>query len=159
MGMEAMLIGTGISAVGSLRAGRQKQEAYEMEARAKKAQAVQVDISAERDIELLTRRYNRTKSAQISAFGRSGVQLSGSPLIQLEETAANAYDDVLAVKTAAAYRKSTLLTEAGFSSVLGSQALDASYFDAAGGILTGIASNPYVYDRRSKGSIGDADYS
>lgn len=148
MAQAALIIGTGLSVMGSLRSGQQKQEAYEFEARAKQAQAAQVDISAQKDIEILDRRARQFRGAQLSAIGRSGVQVSGSPLLQLEETAANAYDEMQSIRRAAAYRKSTLLTESRFSSILGDQAREASYYDAAGGILSGIARNPYVYDKK-----------
>lgn len=148
MGAAALAIGTGIQAYTSIKGGMDKKAAYAMEAKAKESQAAQVDIAVNHDVDLLERRYAKTRGAQISAFGRSGVQLSGSPLAQMEETAANAYDEINAIKAAGAYRKSTLLTEGQYSNVMGKQAEDAGYWGAAGSVLSGVSKNPYTYDSK-----------
>jgi hypothetical protein len=137
MSAAALAIGTGLSAYGSYRSGVDKKNAYEFESNAKMAQAAQVDIAANREIELTQRRYERVRSSQISSFGRSGVQLSGSPLLQLEETAANAMDEIRTIKEASRYRKSTLEIESGLSSALGDQAERAGMLGAGSSILTG----------------------
>lgn len=148
-------IGAGISAYGALQQGESQKQAYEMEAAAKRAQAAQVDIAANREIELTERRAEKTRSAQMVAFGGSGVMANtGSPLEIMEQTAANAAEEVLAIRNAAKYRKGSLLTEAGISQYLGGQAEDASYFNAAGSILGAASSNPYTYDRKtSRGNL------
>jgi hypothetical protein len=148
MSAAALAIGTGLAAYGSIRAGQSKAAAYEMEAKAKVSQAAQVDLAAAREIELTERRYQQTKSAQITAIGRSGVQISGSPLLQLEDSAANAFDEIQSIKQAAAYRKQTLQDEAGMSRFLGNDAEMAGYINGASSILTGISQNPYMYDQK-----------
>jgi hypothetical protein len=154
MAAAALILGTGISAYGAIKSGQEKKRAYDMEAQAKVAQAAQVDLAANREIELTERRYERTKSAQISAFSRSGVELSGSPLLALEESAANAFDEVRSIQMAASYRKSTLGDEARISSFLGNEAEEAGYLSGAGSILTGVSQNPYLYDRgKSKSAV------
>lgn len=141
------LIGAGISAYGALQQGAAQKTAYEMEAAAKVAQSAQVDIAADREIALTKRRLERTQGAQLVAFGKSGVlATTGSPLEQMEEAAALAADEMTAIRGAANYRKGTLLTEAGLSRYLGGEAEDASYYNAAGGILGGVSKNPYLYD-------------
>jgi hypothetical protein len=140
-------IGMGIGALGALNQGQVQKNAYELESAAKKAQAAQVDISADREIELTKRRLEKTQGAQMVAFGRSGVQATtGSALEQMENTAAEAMDEMNAIRNAARYRKDSLLNEASISSYLGEEAENASYYNAAGGILSGISSNPYMYD-------------
>lgn len=150
MGAEALIIGTGISAFASISSGMSKKEAYEMEAAAKQSQAAQVDLSAGREIELTQRKYERTKAAQIASFGKSGVTLSGSPLMFLEESAAEAFDEIRSIQDAASYRKSTLQSEAMMSRSLGEDAELAGYLSGAGSILTGFAKNPYTYDRKEQ---------
>lgn len=135
-------IGAGISAMGALQQGQAQKNAYEMEAAAKKAQGAQVDIAADREIELTRRRLEKTQGAQAVAFGKSGVQVgTGSPLEIMEETAANAVDEMTAIRNAAKYRKGSLLTEAGLSQYLGQQAEDASYYGAGGSILGAFGGN------------------
>lgn len=141
-------IGMGISAYGALQQGEAQKNAYEMESAAKVAQAAQVDIAADREIELTRRRFEKTQGAQMVAFGKSGVQAtSGSALEILENTAAEAMDEMNAIRNAAKYRKGSLLNEASLSMYLGSEAEEASYYNAAGGILGGLSKNPYLYDR------------
>lgn len=146
MAAAALAIGTGLSAYGAISSAQAKKTAYEIEAQAKESQAEQVELSARREIELTDRRYNRTKNAQLVAFGRSGVQLTGSPLLIMEESAADAFDEIESIKQAAAYRKQTLRTEAGLSRYLGDEAELAGYLSGATSILTGVAKNPYSYD-------------
>jgi hypothetical protein len=148
MSGEALAIGTVLQAYGSIRSGQSKSEAYQLEARAKEAQSAQVDIAANREIDLTRRRYDRIKSAQISAFGRSGVQLSGTPLLMLEESAANAFDEIRTIESAARYRKQTLMTESELSRFMGDDAEVAGMLSGASSILTGFSKNPYIYDRR-----------
>jgi hypothetical protein len=146
MSAGALILGTGLSAYGSMRSGKSKSAAYGLEAQAKEAQAGQVYIAENREIELSERRYAKTRSAQLSAFSRSGVELSGTPLMIMEESAADAFDEVESIKAAARYRKSTLRTEAGLSRFMGNEAELAGYLSGASSILTGISRNPYFFD-------------
>jgi hypothetical protein len=159
MAAAALAIGTGLAAYGNIRAGESKKAAYELEASAKESQAQQVELAAAREIELTQKRYNRTKSAQIVAFGKSGVLLQGSPLMLMEESAADAYDEMQSIRMAADYRKSTLRTEAGLSRFLGDEAELSGYLSGASSILTGVASNPYLYDSARVGVSTDKPWS
>jgi hypothetical protein len=132
----------GLGVMGSMQQGQAQKTAYEAEAMAKRAQASQVDIAADREVALTRRRLDRTQNAQMVAFGKSGVlATTGSPLAMMEETAAQAFDEIQAIKGAARYRKSTLLTEADMSQYLGLQAEEASYYGAGGSILGGMKGN------------------
>lgn len=147
MAAAALILGTGLSAYGAISQGQAKKTAYELEAGAKEAQAAQVELSARREIDLTERRYERTKAAQLVSFGKSGVQLSGTPLMLMEQSAADAFDEINSIKQAAAYRKQTLGTEAGLSRFLGDEAEMAGYLSGTSSILTGVTKNPYSYDR------------
>lgn len=150
------IIGGSIAAIGFLNQGQTQKNAYQFETAAKTAQAAQVDIAADREIELIKRRAEKTQAAQMVAFGKSGVlATTGSPLMLMEQTVADAMDEITATRNAANYRKSTLFSEAGLSSYLGQEAEDASYYNAAGGILTAFSGNPYVYDapRKTGGNL------
>lgn len=155
MAAAALVLGTGIAAYSSMRQGDAQKEAYEMEAAAKRAQGAQVQIAADREVELTQRRMERTQNAQLVAFGRSGVlATSGSPLAQLEDTAANAMDEITAIRNAAKYRKGSLLTEAGLSEFLGGEAQTAGQLNAFSSILQGAGKNPYMYDSKTTSSGG-----
>lgn len=155
MSAAALAIGTGISTYASIAGGEAKKSAYELEARAKENQSAQVELAAQREINLTQRRYERTRDAQFAAFGKSGVQLSGSPLLLMEESAADAFDEITSIRQAADYRKQTLSTEAGLSRFMGDQAELAGYLSGATSILTGVSKNPYAYDSgKSSDSFG-----
>lgn len=158
MSAAALAIGTGLSAYGNITAGEAKKEAYEMEARAKVSQAAQVGMAADREVELTERRFRLNQSAQMVAFGRSGVQATaGSPLMMMEESAAQAFEEIHSIRQAERYRKSTLYSEAGMSRRMGDDAELAGYLSGAGSILTGFAKNPYSYDAPRMGG-DDEDF-
>lgn len=146
----ALGIGTAIQAYGSLQQGAQKQQALIAQAANKRSQAAQVEVAANREIDLTQRRFEKVKSAQISAFGRSGVQISGSALEVLEDTAANAFDEIQSIRDAAAYRKQVLGTEAQYSDILADQAMEAGQLGALGSVVDAFAKNPYSYDKKVK---------
>lgn len=147
-----LAVGTGVQAYSAYKEGQDKKYAYEMEAGFKRNQAAQVELAANREIDLTVQRGEKIKHAQLSSFGASGVMAtSGSPLLIMEETVGSVVDETLAIRRAADYRKSTLLTEAGLSSKLGDDAETAGYLGAAGSVLTGVSKSPYMYDAPRKG--------
>lgn len=149
--MEAAIlaVGTGISAYSAYKKGQDEKQAYQMQAGFKRQQAAQVELAALREIDLTNNRADKIKSAQMVALGGSGVAAtSGSPLLMLEDTAAEAFDEVQAIKQAAAYRRKTLRQESELGLMLGDQAEEAGYLGAAGSVLTGVSKNPYTFDRK-----------
>lgn len=137
MAVAALAIGAGISAYSSYEAGIEKQQAYELSAQSRRAQAAEVQIGADREIQLTRQRADMIKGAQISAVGSSGTTLAGTNLLQLEQNAKNAYDQVASIQQAAGYRGSTLLVDAGQDQVLGHQAYNAGQLNAFGSVVGG----------------------
>lgn len=159
MAAAALAIGTGIQMYGSYKSGMDKQAAYEAEAANKVAQAAQVEIAANREIELTGERFRRYAGAQKMAFSRSGVQLgTGSPLEVLEQTAADAMGEIISIRNAANYRKTSLLTEGIYAREFGQQAADAGILGAIGAGFSGIGKNPYLFDspRVTTPSVGSS---
>lgn len=148
MSGAALVVGQGIQAFASMKQGADKRRAYLADAENKRAQAAQVDIAANREIDLAQRRADKVKSAQITAFGRSGVQLSGSALFMLEESAANAISEINSIRDAADYKKKSILTEADYAEILGEQAFTSGFLGALGSGVSAFAKNPYSYDRK-----------
>jgi len=145
----ALLIGAGLQAYSAIKSGEEKKAAYQTEAFLKQRQAAQVDLAVQREIELTRQRAEIVKGSQLSSFGRSGVQATaGSTLIEMENTAANAASEMMAIRQAGEYRKNTLLDEASFSDSLGKEAADAGYFSAGQSVLTAASKNPYSYDAK-----------
>lgn len=152
MAAAALAIGAGLSAYGSMQAGAERGDAYRADAAAKRAQAAQVEISARRQLQLTQRGFERLRGAQQAAFGSSGVQVgTGSPLAEMEFTAANAMDQLTDIRNSANYRKTSLLTESGYNEVLANQAEDAGTLGALQAGLGFFSRNPYSYDQRRGG--------
>lgn len=154
-GTAVMIGGQLLQGVGAYAHGQDQAAMYRMEAAAKRAQAAQVQVAADREEAISERRYDKVRNAQLAAIGASGVQLRGSPLAQMEETAANHVSDVLAIRSAAGYRKSTLLTEGMLSDYASSQAESAGFLGFLGAGLGAVSKNPYTYDS-GKASRGTA---
>lgn len=143
-------IGSAISAYGSYEGGVQKQQAYEFEASSKRAQAAQIQIGADRQTEVLGRQYEVIHGAQVSAYGHSGVSAtSGSPLLAMEQTKANAMERIQAVNAAALYNKNTVLQEGAQDQVLGNQAYNAGVMGVFTSMFGAVSKNPYSYDQPS----------
>ncbi len=126
----------------------QKRDAYQVQAQQKRAAAAEVQIGADREIQLAQESAARTKAAQIVSFGKSGVSVSsGSPLAVLEQSASHAFDQVNSIQQAADYRKSTLDIDAQQSMILGDQAYDAGVLGVFGAGLGAIGKLPQIYDQ------------
>ncbi len=131
-------IGMGLGAYGSMSQGLDQQAAYEAQAANKRAQAAEVEIAADRELELTERRGKEVQGAQAMAFGRSGVQVgTGSPLEIMEQTAADTASEMSAIRHAASYRNLSLLTEGLYSQGLGDQAMKAGFIGAGTSIVNG----------------------
>lgn len=132
-------IGMGLGAYGSMAGGMDKNAMYQAEAAGKRAQSAQVQIAQDREVALTEERFQMVRGAQLTAFGKSGVSAStGSPLEQLEITAANAAGEIQAIKQAGQYRKTSLLTEGMYSEMAGEQALNAGFIGSLSSIVGGV---------------------
>lgn len=145
-----MIGGQLVQGLGAYQAGQDQAYGFRMSAAAKRAQAAQVQVAADREEALSERRYDKVRNAQLTAIGASGVQLRGSPLAQMEETAANHVSDVLAIRNAASYRKSTLLTEGMLDEYQAGAAENAGFLGFLGAGLGAVSKNPYTYDSPRK---------
>lgn len=147
-GLAMSMVGSGIQAYSSIEQGLEKRRAYEIQAEGKRAQSAQVELSAARELELTLQRRIETQGSQISAFGRGGVTISGSPLMMLERTAGKAYSEMLAIRQAADFRQKTLDVEGTEDLRAAGNAETAGYMGAFGSVLTNVGNNPYLYDQR-----------
>lgn len=147
MSGAALAIGAGIQAYGSYTSGMNKAAAYNTQAQQKRATAAEVQIGADRDIQLANESYQRTRGAQVVAFGKSGVSVSsGSPLAVLEQSASHAFDQVSSIQQAADYRKSTLNVDAQQSDILADQSRTSAFLGVLGAGASAFSKNPYSYD-------------
>ena len=154
MGAEALVAGTLISAIGSVKSAQDQADALEQQAQARFLTAKQAELSAKREAEMAARKGEKIKGAQISAFGRSGVTLEGSPLMMLEETAANISEEISAILASARFKAGTISAEGQLDLVKAGQTRTAGYLQAGGSILTGAARFGMINDAPSTIDVG-----
>lgn len=141
------MIGGGVlKAYGDYQNGQDLSQGYQLSAAAKRAQAAQVEIAMNRELDVTERKFQLVRQAQFSAIGRSGVMLRGSPLAQMEEAAANHVSEMMAIRQAGSYRKTSLLTEGLVDERKSVQAENAGTLSAFGDLLGVASQNPYTYD-------------
>lgn len=154
MGAEALIIGTGISAIGSLKAASDQASALEVQARSRLIAARQAEAAGLREAEVLERKGKRIMGAQVSAFGRSGVTLEGSPLLMLEETAANISEEISARLASARFRASTLRAEGEMDFERAGQVRTSGFLQAGATIISGFGRRSLIEDRPSIVDVG-----
>jgi hypothetical protein len=134
------LVGTAISAAGSIAQGRQAEvmanyqaKAYGQQARAD-AQSAAYEASQERRQQALLEANAR---AQV---GASGVALAGSPTDVLAANARAGELDIQAIRYGSQLRQNSLRTQAAISKYQGAQAKQAGYINAASTAVSGLGS-------------------
>lgn len=145
-----MIGGQLVQGLASYAHGQDQAYGYRAEAAAKRAQAAQVQIASDREVALIEQRGEKIKNAQSVAIGASGVQLRGSPLAQMEETAANVVSEMRAAQNAARYKKNTILTEGMLSEYNADAAESAGFLGFLGAGLGAASKNPYAFDSPRK---------
>lgn len=139
------IIGAAMSVTGSLfeTAGQIKgaKDAASQDlalAQAKGRQREQILKNAVRQERVLRIRGERTKGEQLAAFARGGVELSGSPLLALEETMRDVEEEAFAIREGAEFQRSQLLAEEEILKRSAQNRMRAAKLGAAATLLTGI---------------------
>lgn len=134
------VVGLALQAYGTIKAGSDAAAAGERDAQIKEMQARETEIGGEREVRLLRIRGVKTIGEQANAYAQSGVELSGSPLLMLEETNAQMLEEESALKHDTAYRAEMLRRGGDISRELGAQRQTAAWISAGSSTLTGAAS-------------------
>jgi hypothetical protein len=148
MAAAALVAGTALTAYSQYRASQLEAEAGQQKAFVKRLQAREIMDAAERDAEISLERGRLVKSSQLSAFGRAGVDIEGSPLAQITSTMSTARKEAEAQIRAGKYRAFTSNYEADLQDYLGGETKKAGAIAAAGTILGGVGSYS-----RAKGNL------
>ena len=133
----ALLAATTISAAGALQAGKSQQDMAEYNARVAEQSAVAATEKAAYDEQIHREQVRKVLSKQRALYGKSGVDMTGSPLLVLEDTAKTGELDALAIRYGGEIEASRARSGAGLSKAQGSQARTASYLQAGTTLLTG----------------------
>ncbi len=96
--MALMAVSTAASAGGAIYSGIKQEEAAEYSAKVAEQNAEASLKKAAYDEEAQREKVKRLLSTQRAAYGKSGVDLTGSPLLVLEDTAAQGELDALAIR-------------------------------------------------------------
>lgn len=128
-----------IGAVGAIQAGKAQQQAANynaMLAEREGREAKQVAASEAREAR---RRGRRLISSQTAAYGAAGLDISGSALEVLADTAEITELDALNIERAGSAEEARAIGRANAERFAGKQARTASYFGAASSILSGAS--------------------
>jgi hypothetical protein len=139
-------IGLAIQGGGAIASGNAQRDAAERDSYNKRLQALEVERTEAVKTQLMRQTGDRLQGEQVSAYAKGGVELSGSPLLNLEATKAGVEGEIAEMQRDAAFRASQLRTGADSSVMFGNDRATAGYIGAAGGILTGIGKIPGLFD-------------
>ena len=135
----ATIIGSGISAIGSLRQGAAASSAADFEAQVLQQQAEReqrISASEERDFR---REQSRLFAARRAALGASGVELaSGSPLLAAGDFAAEVDRQAQRIREGGETRATRLSQQAALTRSRGASQRSAGLFGAGSSLLSGI---------------------
>jgi len=128
---------TAVSAGGTLYAGEQQRKAASYSADVAEQAARAAQERAAYDEEMHRERIRKTLSTIRSLYGKSGVDMTGTPLLALEETAAQGEMDALAIRYGGDVAAAQKRSEAARYKMQGGAARTSSYFQAGSTLLQG----------------------
>ncbi len=137
-GAEIALVAIAVvGAGGALYAGEQQRKAASYSADIAEQAARAAQAKAAYDEERHRERIRKTLSTIRSLYGKSGVDMTGTPLLALEETAAQGEMDALAIRYGGDIEAARQRSEAALLKMQGKTAQTSSYFEAGSTLLQG----------------------
>lgn len=144
-----MAVGTVVSTISTIKQGEAAAEAANKQAALAEQAAADSRNQAEQQ-EKRQRILNKKSLGDIRAnMAASGIQLEGTPLDVLQESATNAELDAIAIRHGGEMRARSYQGEAELSRYRGSSYRDAAYMSGVGELLTGGARS-YYYSMEDK---------
>jgi hypothetical protein len=145
-----------MGAAGSIQQGQAEQEAADYNADVARQSAQASLDKADYDETIHREKVRKLLSSQRAAYGAAGVDMAGSPLLVLEDTAAQGELDAKAIRYGGEVEAKQKLSQAEIYELTGKNAKTASYYKAGASLLSGGASmakqyydtkNPSLYKR------------
>lgn len=158
VGVAAAVAGAGMSMMSSMQQGAaaQKQAAYNAALAERQAdatrQAAAIEEQRQRD------RTSSLLSTQRAAIGASGIDLEGSPLTVMEDTAAGAELDALMIRHSGSMAELKARAQAAADRQAGANALTQGYYGAGAGLLSGVTALGRGYGRSASGGYSSGGY-
>ncbi len=134
------LAGTAIGAAGSIVSGVQGAQAAAFNARVAENRARAEQARANFEIERMRENARQVRGAQRARFASAGVQIAGSPLAVIEDTAEDEELEVQSILFGSRATQANLRAQAGLSRFEGQGQLFSGLTRAAGTVLSGAAS-------------------
>lgn len=136
---SAAAVGAGVSAIGTIQAGRAQAQMAEYNAQVAERDAEIATTSAAYEEAQFRHEGEELKSVQRARYAKSGVTMTGTPLLVLEDTAAQIERDALAIRYGGSLEAARATSAASMARFTGKQARTASYYRAGGSLLTGAS--------------------
>lgn len=152
IGAIGSLAGAGISAYSSYEGGMAQQRWNDYNAIVALRDAEAAKQTAEYEARQKRKETERLLSRQKALYGKAGVALEGSPLLMMEETAAEGELDALMIERTGKLYEQRYMSEAALSRMRGGATRRAGYYGAGSTLLTGAgsAASTYGYSRMVK---------
>jgi len=125
----------GVAAYSNIQAGKAQQAAHKYNAKVKENQAIQEGYNSKERIRRQRIKHRRLAAKQKVGVAKSGVQLTGSPLDVMADTAANMELEVADMKWQSDIRQADLRGQASMERWQGDQARSASKIGAAASVF------------------------
>ncbi len=147
LGTAASLVGTGLSAVGSIAQGNAAKAQADAQAKALNQQAVTTVQAGEYQAARKQDEIDQVMGTQVAMGGASGVDLTGSPSDAIASTASQGALDTEAIRWNAKSQAQNLQYQANLTRRSGSQAQKAGYIGAFTNLVSGIGGAYNDYQR------------
>ncbi|MCF7811450.1 hypothetical protein K9N50_10735 [bacterium] len=136
-GMVLSAVGTVASVQSQMQQGKEQNKWNQYNAAVAERDAEAARQSAEYEAALKRREGEKLLSRQRALYGKAGVTFKGSPLMLMEETAADIEMDALMIERTGKLTASRYGEEATLSRMKGTSAQKAGYYGAGTTLLTG----------------------
>ena len=137
--LGATILGTLTSAWGTYESGRSQAKMAEYNAAVTARNAEQERLQAEYEEKRHREQMEKRKATQRSLYYKAGVTTEGSPLLVMEETAAKAEQDALAIRYGGEVSASRWETQAAIDRMRGREYKRAGALGAGTSLLTGAS--------------------
>lgn len=129
----------GVMAAGSIVSGIQKGKIAKYNAKVSEQAAISAEKKAEFDETAHRERVRKALSTQRTRIAKSGIDITGSPLLAVEESAAAGELDALAIRFGGDVESARLRSQAAGERFAGKAAKRASFLSAGGSLLSAKA--------------------
>lgn len=140
-------LGGAVGAAGALASGQQTKAASEYNSKVAAAEAEATRLATIDAEDEQRRKASALLSSQKAAFAAAGVDLDGSPLEIMSQTAAMAERDAIRIRNSGSMQELQARSQGAIDSLTGRTAVGSSYWKAGSSLLTGVSSLARVYGR------------